>query len=100
MIFLFGIELGAAKIYQVEVDVVDFGSAQVGTAQVGLPDFFRGLEVLFQEVVGVKAGSASFAGNRAVDEARARRSEMERRALQVGAEQRGALPVNVGQSRA
>ena len=81
---LLGVEQGAAEVDQVEIDAVDLGAAEVGAAEVGLADLLGTLEVLLVVVVGVEAGAAPLAGDRAADQAAAGRAEVEARLAEVG----------------
>src|SRR2546423_2476994 len=73
---LLGVVAGLAEVDQVEVDAGDVGPAQVGAAEVRLADLLGGPGVAVDVVVGVEAGARPLAGDRAADQAAARRAEV------------------------
>src|SRR5262249_4956075 len=90
-----GVEAGAAEVDEVEVDVVDPRAAEVGAAEGRLADLLGGLEVRLIEVVGVEAGPAPFAGDRAVHQPASSRAQVERRLAEVGVSEVRPLPVDL-----
>ena len=89
-----------SEVDQVEVDALNVGSAQVGTPEVSLADFFGGFDVLGVIVIGVETGTAPLAGDRTAHEAAARRAKVEARAPQVGIVQISTWPIDLRQARA
>jgi hypothetical protein len=90
--------LGISQVHEIEVDVLDFGATQIGTAEIGLADFFSGFDVLIIVIVGVEPSTASLTGYWATYEAVARRPEVKAHTPQVGIAEIGSRPVNIGQS--
>ena len=56
-----------AKVHEVKIHAVDPCSAEIGATKICLADLFGALEVLLAVVVGVEAGAAPLAGDRAAD---------------------------------
>ena len=92
-------ELRTAQIHQIKVRVFHPRPAQIGVPQIGLANLLRWTERKIVVVVGIETGAGAFAGDGAIHEPRARRTEMKRTVAQVGVAQIRAFPAHICQSR-
>ncbi len=91
--------LRVAEIDQIEVNVLDVRTTQIGAPKIGFADFGYRLEISIVIIISVETGPAPFACDGAAHQAIANRSQVEARAAKVGITQIRVRPGDVRESR-